>query len=374
VSRPRLIHLVSVEQLRDAAVMWDDLWWRSHVTRPTVRAEMVAQWLEQFSRPGDFHALVVEDQGQWVAALPLVRSSRSRLLSTGGITSNEWSSNGDLLLDPCAPVNAVLEVLVAGMREVPWQLLWLNEVPLDAPRWVALRRAIDRAAVASDHHEQTEVGLIEIRDDWQAFQRSLSKKHRHNMGRCNRRLAEQGEVWVEMLSQLDSDQLEPCLRKAFEIEDRSWKGEAGTSVLRVPGMFDFFFRQARQLAQWDQLELAFLYCGQEPVAFSYGYTAKGVSHWHKIGYEPQLHAGPTVAVAAPPKISLPGGVPSGRHHGPLDPRPCQVEPDSLPDRPLDDCAAPADRTAGALRLQALGTVSASPPRRKEQPRFTEKDR
>ena len=267
--------------------MWDDLWWRSHVTRPTVRAEMVAQWLEQFSLRSEFHALVVEDQGQWVAALPLVRSSHSRLLSTGGITSNEWSSNGDLLLDPCAPVDAVMEVLVAGMREVPWQLLWLDEVPLDAPRWMALRQAIDRAAVASDHHEQTEVGLIEIRDDWQAFQRSLSKKHRHNMGRCNRRLAEQGEVWVEMLSQLDSEQLEPCLRKAFEIEDRSWKGEAGTSVLRVPGMFDFFFRQARQLAQWDQLELAFLYCGQEPVAFSYGYTAKGVSHWHKIGYEPQ---------------------------------------------------------------------------------------
>ena len=51
--------------------MWDDLWWRSDVSNAAVRADMVAQWLELFARRGDFRALVVENQGQWLAALPL---------------------------------------------------------------------------------------------------------------------------------------------------------------------------------------------------------------------------------------------------------------------------------------------------------------
>ena len=45
-------------------------------------------------------------------------------------------------------------------------------------------------------------------------------------------------------------------------------------------------RQSRQLAQWGQLELAFLECGEQAVAFCYGLTAKGVFHSLKIGYDP----------------------------------------------------------------------------------------
>ena len=283
-----MIQLDTVEQLRDATPKWNDLWRRSDVTAPTVRAELVAQWLEQFAPRGRFQALVVEDQGQWVAALPLVENPNSGVLRTGRLTSNEWSSSGDLLLDPDAAADAVLDLLVAAMRKVPWRMLWLNEVPLDAPRWKALGQALDRAGMASDCHGRTQVGLIELGDDWEAFKRSLTKKHCVKMARCDRRLAEKGDLRLEVISQPDAEQLEHCLRKAFEIENRSWKGAVGTSVLRSPGMFEFFARQARQLAKWGLLELALLYSGEKPVAFSYGYAAKGVSHWLKIGYDPEF--------------------------------------------------------------------------------------
>ena len=286
MSLPRLIQLDCVDGLREAAPLWDDLWWRSDVSCPTFRAEMVAQWLEQFARPGDFHALVVEDGGQWVAALPLVRTEHCRLLSTGGLTSNEWSPNGELMLDPAAASDAVLEVLVSGIRRTPWQLLWFDDVPLAAPGWSALQGALDHLPTAGDRHWQMEVGLIELAGDWETFRRRLTKKHRCKMARCNRRLAERGEVRVELLGDVDPAEIETRLQTAFEIEDRSWKGTGGTSVLSSPGMFEFFVRQARQLARWGQLELAFLHCGDVPVASIYGYGAKGVSYWHKIGYDP----------------------------------------------------------------------------------------
>lgn len=49
-------------------------------------------------------------------------------------------------------------------------------------------------------------------------------------------------------------------------------------------MLDFFLRQARQLAQWGYLRLAFLEHQGEPIAFELGWTAKGVYHSMKVGY------------------------------------------------------------------------------------------
>ena len=47
VGRLRLRRIDSIGGLRDVAAAWDRLWQRSAVSMPTVRAELVAQWLEQ---------------------------------------------------------------------------------------------------------------------------------------------------------------------------------------------------------------------------------------------------------------------------------------------------------------------------------------
>jgi CelD/BcsL family acetyltransferase involved in cellulose biosynthesis len=287
VSRPRLVHLASAGQLGDAAPAWDDLWRRSEATLPTLRAELVVQWVRQFAPGAEFHALAVEDQGQWVAALPLVGRRVARIIDAGTLPLNQWSSSGDLLWDTATPTDAVLDVLVAGMLELPWQLFWLDEVPGDSPRWKAFAAAVARAAVAAHYQEQLRIGRIEIDHNWEAYKRRWSRKHRQQMARHARRLARRGDVRLRVLSQLVPEEVEGWMRQGFEVEDRSWKGAAGTSVLQMPGMLQFFTRQAEQLARWDQLELAFLECGGRPIAFAYGQNAKGVYHSLKVGYDPE---------------------------------------------------------------------------------------
>ena len=80
------------------------------------------------------------------------------------------------------------------------------------------------------------------------------------------------------------------MQRAFELEDRGWKGRAGTSALRTPGAADFLLRQARCLAADDRLWLAFLRCGERDIAFCYGVLAKGVLHSFKIGYDDDFAA------------------------------------------------------------------------------------
>jgi hypothetical protein len=143
----RLVEIDSVAGLRAAAPAWDDLWWRSDVTKPSCRAELVARWVEHFAPRAEFRALLVEDQGQWIAALPLVGRRVARLVKAGGMPSNEWTFSGELLVDPAAEVEPLLDLLAAAIRPLPWALLWLDEAVLDAPRWTALQAALARAGV-----------------------------------------------------------------------------------------------------------------------------------------------------------------------------------------------------------------------------------
>ena len=62
----KLLRIETVADLRRSSAAWDDLWWRSNAYLPTQRAEMLAQWLEQFDGDDSFIALAVESDGQLV--------------------------------------------------------------------------------------------------------------------------------------------------------------------------------------------------------------------------------------------------------------------------------------------------------------------
>ena len=278
--------ITSLEDLRTAAPLWDDLWWRSDIASPLLRAELVARWVEHFRPKGEFRAVVVRHQDQYVAALPMVRGSQCRLLGSGGFTSNEWAPAGDLLLDPSADVDAVLDHLTDHLRGLHWPVVWFQEIDFAASRWTSFGEALCRAGVVYDCRHHMQFGRVEIDHDWDAYRKSWTKKHRGKMNRVARRLAEQGDVCVETITNPDPMELVQHMQTAWFIEDRSWKGEAGTSVLRTPGMVDFYLAQARALCELGHLELSILHCDGQPASFSYGSHAKGVSHWHKIGYDP----------------------------------------------------------------------------------------
>jgi hypothetical protein len=276
--------------LRAVAGKWDDLWWRSDVTMPTVRAELVAQWVEQFAPQSRFHALVVEDQDQYVAALPLVDHRIAPLVQVGGLPSNEWAPSGSLLLDEQADTHAVLDVLVEAIEELPWPLLWLDAACLQSAAWKALLSALERAGLKFADHLRYRVGWLAVSGDWQQYQNCWSRNHRQQLRKFARRLEKEGALRVRIESTLAAEQVDVHLRRGFEVEDRNWKGRSGTSVLRTPGMYDFLLRQAQQLAQWGQLEIVTLECQEMPMAFEYAWAAKGVYHSFKVGYDEQFAA------------------------------------------------------------------------------------
>jgi hypothetical protein len=286
----RLVQFRTPAALLERKDDWNCLWRRSEVTIPTVQAEHVHQWQRQFGPRRAFRALAVEESGRLLAAMPLVSDRLAGVMPCGTLTSNHWTPAGELLLDEQCDWPAALDVLVRGLARLPWQLFWFDLTVLDAPRWQAFAADCERAGLGTSAHERFRIPRIATEGNWVDYRATWSANHRRNMTRHRRSLAqEHGEVSLRWLTPA-VEEVGPLLRRGWELENRSWKGAAGDSVLRAPGMFSYFCRQAESLASQGQLALAFLDVAGEPAAFQYGWWAKGVYHPFKCGYDESLRA------------------------------------------------------------------------------------
>ncbi len=282
----QILHLKTIAELRAAAPRWDALWQECDVTIPTAQATLLEQWLAQFHATHAFHAVAVaDDEGRLLAALPLVGRRLHGMLSAGHLASNAWTPAADLLLSPEAD-DSVLDTLAQGLARMPWAILWLDFAIVSAPRWQRLVAACRRAGLEADSHEHFRLPQIDIAGSWEAYRATWSRNHRQSLARMRRKLeADHGPIQLRRLHPTSPDEIAALLQTGFAIEHRSWKGAAGSSVLRTPGMLSYLTQQATLLAERGQLEIAFLDVADRPLAFMYGWKAKHVFHAFKAGYD-----------------------------------------------------------------------------------------
>jgi CelD/BcsL family acetyltransferase involved in cellulose biosynthesis len=274
-----------LDDLAGLADDWNDLWQRSETASPSARAEQLALWFETFAPTARFSALMVEDAGRLVAALPLVSRRVKKVLAVGALPWCEWSSGGDLLVDPQCDVSSALDVLAQGVAAGRWPLLWCDHVPRDEPRWQQLAAALSRTGWSVNLRDRGQTGQTVISHDWTTYMSGLRGDFRRARNRCARRLEEHGKTELVVHRPTEPAEVDKLVRIAFEVEDRSWKGTAGTSVLRNDGMLAFYQRQARLLAAQGQLEIVLLEHEGTPIASAYVWVAKGVRFTAKLGYD-----------------------------------------------------------------------------------------
>ncbi len=288
MSKYRIVYIESLAQLPAAAAKWDDLWQRSDATLPTGRAELVAQWIEQFASSAKFIALAVEQDGQYVAAIPLVQRCVKRALKVGSLPWNDWCWAGELLVDQEVQPQLVLEALLGEIRLLPWSILWFDTIPYEARRWSIFLKTLDDQGLPYALQPRVRFGTVEIADqlacDWELYERAWSGNHRRHMRKALRRAAEHGGVELD-IRRPPAEEVESLLREGFEIEHRSWKGSHGTSVMQSPEMWEFYVRQATQIARYGDLELVFLRHRGKAIAFEYGWQSKGIYFTPKVGYD-----------------------------------------------------------------------------------------
>jgi hypothetical protein len=288
MAEPDILILHGIEELGAHAGDWDDLWQRSDVYSPNVRAAMVQLWVEQFAPRRRFRVVAVADAGRFVAALPVVYRYVAGVPCIGSLPRNEWAGNGDLLLDPHCDVDRVLDRLVTGLRRLRWALFHFGHVRHTAPRWQAFIAALERQQIPFRERKACQVGIVELAPSWDLYIESRRRGHAGAIKkymRAERRAEAAGGAELQVIREFRPGQLASLMRTLFDIEDRSWKGDAGSSVLKNPQAMRYYLGEARQLAEWGNLELSFLSIGGRPAAFPYACNSRHYSIQKKIGYD-----------------------------------------------------------------------------------------
>ena len=264
---------------------WDELWVASDVQQPTVRAAGVQLWHSTFSPDSRFAALVVEQGDRWVAGLPLILAA-SHGLSRVHLPSNHTSAAGDLLLDKSIDADQACKQIARGISKHPATIATFDDIDVESDRWRKLLGTLRLAGAELCFGRHNDVGIVDILDNWSAYQASWSRNHRSVLKRAQKKLTEQGGFDVSRIRTPTDEELYETLEQCFEVEDRSWKGDSSTSILKVPGLRAYYHRDARIMRDAGMLDLWLLKAKGKVIAFEYCHFAKGTCFSHKISFDP----------------------------------------------------------------------------------------
>lgn len=296
----RIFTIESTAELRRCDVAWDDLWLRSPSCMPRARAAIVTAWLDHFAPRATFRALIAERDGRFLAAIPLVFRRLKRTIRVAALPGNDWAACGELLLDLSSPdAAAAADILARELARSQLPMLWLDYVPIQRADWRLMLNAFDSHRLATVSRPQFSVGIVERQADFASYELQFARRYRRNRRRNAKQLAASGGAEFRMCDHLSQSEVDVAMQEGFAVEDRSWKGANGTSILKNPRPLGFYLQEARQLAAWDSLDLAFLRHANNAIAFQYGIRGKGVHFIAKCGYDESFSRfGPGVQLMA----------------------------------------------------------------------------
>ena len=284
----------TIDQLRAIAPEWNELWQRSRATSALHRAESLLSFLEHFSMDGRLYVFTVRENGRLLAALPIVETRRFLKLAVVGLPINEWSLPGTLLLDAEADPQPILLTLLDELSRSGFWLVRLDQIDVDSPDWAEFLAGVKKKRMPHETVSQYKMGTVDTRADFETLIAGRSKNLRSTLRRRRRRLEEMGVLRFTMVDRFspepDGQPLEPLFRKMFELEEKSWKKEAGGTVLGTPGIFDFYVELGQLMSEGGFLRVAMLEHEDRLIAYDLAVESKGVYHSYKVSYDPDFNA------------------------------------------------------------------------------------
>ena len=277
--------LTGIQALVDIQRQWNALWLRSDVTYPGVRAENLAHWMQQFETDRELKLATVWDQERLVAALPLHDKVGKFGMQIWSLTCNCWADAGDVMLDQEYPSEDLCDALVNALGTDVWNLLKLGSIAVETPRWQSFIGALRSKGHRLRESVGDAIALTDVLHDWPAYQASWSGNHRAAVKKSIKRLKSMGDLQAECFRTGEEAELNSILEACFLVEDRTWKGENGTSIVKSD-MQDYFHEEARIMMQNDMLHLWQLKLDGQLIAFEYCPVAKGVVYSNKISFDP----------------------------------------------------------------------------------------
>ena len=271
--------------------VWNRLVEESGVDHPFMRHEWVCTWWDSFKPDGRLYIIVVKEGAKVVALAPLMLD-RGRIYGCPvrrlrGI-ANIYTERFDLILGtrPEDASRAIWKFLAE--RASFWDMLELRQVPAGAlVTQHMMRRAFEDKFLLGQWHS-TDGPYISITQPWDAYLRSLSKKHVSNLRGRAKGLHRLGSVQCQVVT--GGEDLDRAIQDAFILEAAAWKGQAGTAILNAPERLAFYRRLLILAAEQGWLRLHFLTLEGKRIAVQIALLFHNKLYILKSGYDPHYAA------------------------------------------------------------------------------------
>ncbi len=259
--------------------------------------QWLASWWEHYQSGGELYFLAVfGSDGSWQGAAPwyLSRSAAQgrviRLLGSGEICSDYLS----LLATPeneDAVAAAISQWLVNDApreSDNAWDLLELNGIDRDDQAIKHLVEKLTDAGCRSHARAGANCWRIALPSSWDEYVSSLSKSHRKQVNRAEKRLADGGHAVVRVAA--TADEVAQGMRILVDLHQRRWRS------LNRPGCFasrsfsGFLHAAANRLFDAGMLRLHWIELDGRPIAAEFHLVSAGVTYNYQAGIDPDALA------------------------------------------------------------------------------------
>ena len=267
--------------------VWNRLVDEAKIDHPFLRHEWVRTWWECFKPSGRLHILIVKEGTDPIAIAPLMfdqgRVYGCPVRRLRGI-ANVYTERFDLILTRRAKEACRVIWKFLAAQADSWDMLELRQIPEGARAAEYLRFwAFEDKFLLGQWHS-SDGPYIPINKTWEAYTKTLSKKHLSNMRGRAKGLHRIGDVRHEIVT--GGEELNSRLNEAFLLEAAAWKGKAGTAIMNEPDRLAFYRTLLTRAAEGGWLQLHFLTIEGKRIAVQFALLVHKKLYILKSGYDP----------------------------------------------------------------------------------------
>lgn len=291
-----VVEINSMAQLDGYKLVWNALLPQTPAANFFQTFDWLACYWRHYGRDRKLRVLIVFADDEPVGILPLVvreESTRAGKVRVLTYPLDDWGTfYGPIGPNPAATLLAAMRHIARTPRDFDvTDLRWVDAESCDRRRTPTAMRA-----AGFDPHPQpwAQTGIVRFEGDWESYWADRTKKWRHNVRRCERRLEEQGEVtFVRYRPEGETygdgvprwDLFEACV----ELAEKSWQGASETgTTLSHQSILPFLRDVHEAAAKHGQVDICLLLLDGRPVAFVYGYHYQGNVYALRMGYDPDF--------------------------------------------------------------------------------------
>lgn len=280
-STTRSKEMVSTDEIEKSLDDWRGL--DVYADSPLFEAIWFHEAMRAFESDGPSCVTAIMTDDRWTAVAPLVERSIRGVRRRCFAGSGELHEPADFVADDPESLHRLLEVLLHEGRPILLERVLCQSPSIDAVNEIFQRRAI------VIKRPQAPCPFIELNDTWLEPESHLNSGRRSDFRRARRKAEKLGEVSIQIIAP-DVDGLNDLLDEAFEIEGKSWKGDAKTALIHDAKRARFFQEYARRAAEEGILRVCFLKIEGQSAAMQLAIEHKQGFWLLKVGYDDRFRS------------------------------------------------------------------------------------